>query len=42
MPELALDHDQRDSLVRHFDCVRMSTLVRGEASSDACGGGRMM
>ena len=42
MPELPLDHDQRDSLVRHFDCVRVPQLVRREASSDACGGGRMV
>ena len=37
-----LDHHQRDSLVRHFDCVRVPQLVRREASSDARGGGCMM
>jgi hypothetical protein len=24
MPELALDHDERNALVRHFDCVSVS------------------
>jgi len=32
---LALDHDERDSLVRHLDRVRMSQLVRREPTSDA-------
>lgn len=27
MPELPLDHDQRDALVRHLDRVRMPELV---------------
>jgi hypothetical protein len=42
MPKLSLDHDQRHAFVRHLNCVRMSKLVRREASSDGCGGGRVM
>ena len=36
MSELALDHDQRDALVGHFDRVRVTELVWGEASPHAC------
>ena len=35
MPELALDHDQRNSLVRHLNRVSMPQLVGREATSDA-------
>jgi hypothetical protein len=31
--ELALDHDQRNALMRHLDCVRMTELVRREPTS---------
>jgi hypothetical protein len=38
--ELALDHDERDSLVRHLDGVGMAKLLRREPPPDArCGGG---
>jgi hypothetical protein len=38
--ELALDHDQRYTLVRHFDGVGVAELVWREAPSDAgCFGG---
>lgn len=30
VPELALDHDERDALVRHLDRVRVPQLVRRE------------
>jgi hypothetical protein len=32
MPELALDHDERDALMRHLDRVRVPQLVRREPS----------
>jgi hypothetical protein len=34
VPELALDHDQGDALVRHLDCMSVTELVRGEAATD--------
>jgi hypothetical protein len=34
MPELALDHDERNAFVRHFYGVCVPQLVRGEASTD--------
>jgi hypothetical protein len=34
MPELALDHDLRHTLVRHLDRVRMPELVRREPTAD--------
>ena len=51
VPELALDHDERHTFVRHLDRVGVSELVRREAPSDAgsdgdsvhvclCGGAR--
>ena len=30
MPELALDHDQRDPLARHLDRMRVAQLMRRE------------
>jgi hypothetical protein len=30
MPELALNHEQRDALTRHLDPVRVAELVRRE------------
>ena len=33
MPELALNHDQRDPFARHFYCVSMPELVRRESAS---------
>ena len=42
MPELALDHDQRNSLVRHLNRVSMPQLVGREATSDARRGRGMM
>ena len=42
MPELALDHDQRDALVRHLDRVGVPQLVRREGPSDARGASRMV
>ena len=35
MPELALDHQQRDALTGHLDRVRVAELVRREPSPDA-------
>jgi hypothetical protein len=40
VPELALDHDQRDSHVRHFDSVGMPELMGSEATPNAGLGGR--
>lgn len=37
MPELALDHDQRDSLPGHLDRVGMAELVRREPTTHAGG-----
>jgi hypothetical protein len=37
VPELALDDEQRDALVRHFYGVRVAELVRREATPDARG-----
>jgi hypothetical protein len=42
VPELTLDHDERDALVRHLDSVGVPQLVRRESPSDACGGSRMV
>ena len=39
---LALDHDERNSLVRHLNRVSMPQLVRREATSDARRGRGMM
>ena len=40
VPELALDHNKRDALVRHLDRVRMPQLVRSEPPPHArCGRG---
>jgi hypothetical protein len=39
MPELALDNEQRHSLVSHLDRVGVSELMRREATPDPrCGG----
>jgi hypothetical protein len=35
VPELALDHDQRDAFVCHLDGVRVAALVRREPAPDA-------
>ena len=35
VPELALDHDERNSLVGHLNRVSMPQLVGREATSDA-------
>ena len=35
MPELALDHDQRDPLVCHLDRVSVAELMRSEPPPDA-------
>jgi hypothetical protein len=40
MAELALDDDQRDALVGHLDGVRVTELMRCEASPYAGGRGR--
>jgi hypothetical protein len=40
--ELALDDDERDALVRHFDSVSVPQLVWREATPDAGFSGRMM
>jgi hypothetical protein len=38
VPELPLDHDERDPFVRHLDRVRVPQLVRRESPADAsCG-----
>ena len=42
MTELALNHDQRDALVRHLDRVGVPQLVRREPPSDVRGGSRMV
>jgi len=34
VPELALDHDQGDALVRHLDCMSVAELMRGESPTD--------
>jgi len=40
MPELALDDDERNAFVCHFNRVRVTELVRSESSPDArCFGG---
>ena len=39
VPELALDHDQRNAFVRHLDRVGMTQLVRREPPSHPCRGG---
>ena len=41
MPELALDHDERDPFMGHLDRVRMPELMRGEPASHASGGSSM-
>ena len=40
MPELALDHDERDPFVGHLDRVRMPELMRRESAPHAGDGGR--
>ena len=35
MPELALDHEQRDAFVRHLDRVRMAKLMWREPAPDS-------
>jgi hypothetical protein len=40
MAEVAMDHNQRHALARHFDRVRVPELVRRKAPADACGHGR--
>src|SRR5205807_8608614 len=40
--ELPLDHDQRDTFVRHLNRVGVSQLVWREPPSHACGCGRLM
>jgi hypothetical protein len=42
MPELALDHHERDTFVRHLDRVCVAQLVWREAASDARRGGCVM
>ena len=42
MSELSLDHDKRDTFVRHLNRVRVPQLVGREAPSDSCGRGRVM
>ncbi len=45
VPELALDHDQRDALVRHLDRMSVAELVRGEAATDTgerCGSSELL
>jgi hypothetical protein len=39
MSELALDHDQRHTLVGHLDRVSMTELMRREAATHASRGG---
>jgi hypothetical protein len=40
MPELALDHDERHTLVGHLDRVRMAELMWRDPTPDpGCGGG---
>ena len=41
MAELALDHDERDALVSHFDGVRMAKLMRSEPTPHTSGGRRL-
>jgi hypothetical protein len=40
--QLALDHDQGNSFVRHLDSVCMAELVQREAASNAGAGGRVV
>jgi hypothetical protein len=42
MPELPLDHDQRDPLARHLDGMRMPQLVRREPAPNTGGPGGVM
>ena len=39
MPELALNHDERNAFVRHLDCVSVPQLMRREPPSHACRSG---
>ncbi len=40
--QLTLDHDQRNSLVRHLDSVGIAELVRREAAANAGAGCRVV
>jgi hypothetical protein len=42
VPELPLDHDQRNSLVSHLDSVAVPQLMRREPTSNASSSGRVM
>jgi hypothetical protein len=42
VPELALDHNERDALVCHLDRVGVSQLVWREPPSDSGRGGRLV
>lgn len=42
MSELPLDHDERDTFVRHLERVGVSQLVGREPPSHACGRGCVM
>ena len=42
VPQLTLDHDQRNSFVRHLDSVSMAELVRRKATSNAGACGRVV
>ena len=42
VPELALDHDERDAFVRHLDRVSVPKLMRREPPPHACSGGNLV
>jgi hypothetical protein len=42
VPELTLDHDERNALVRHLDGVGVPQLMRSETRPDASSNGRVM
>ncbi len=42
MPQLPLDHNERNAFVSHLDRVRVPQLVWGKPAPDACPGGSAM
>jgi hypothetical protein len=42
VPELALDHDERDAFVRHLDRVGVTQLMRREPTPHTRCGGRVV
>jgi hypothetical protein len=42
VPELPLDHDERDTFMRHLNRMGMPQLMRRESPSAACSGSRVV